>query len=222
LWGRTTLAYVTEWRDPRSVWYGAAAKSSDPLVFYNLGWHYLDIAAGLGVSPRKPRPSQAEARQFASLLWEGDPRLPGLLSEWSGGQRGGPVEKTFQDYVRTLAWQAFDRALLTKGKHIMPDLYLRRGLLLLDRDDLQGARKEFLAGVDEAPRSSFTERRAEILVNTYNNLGIIAWRETNYSEALRWLRLAEEEQTRSGGDWLPDLTANRKRLEAIIASLSPH
>ena len=104
----------------------------------------------------------------------------------------------------------------------MPDLYLRRGLLLLDRDDLQGARKEFLAGVDEAPRSSFTEGRAEIVVNIYNNLGILEWREANYSEALRWLRLAEEEQTRSGGNWLPDLTANRKRLEAIIATLSSH
>ena len=56
LWARTTLAYVTEWRDPRSVWYGATAKSSDPLVFYNLGWQYLDISAGLGKSARKPRP----------------------------------------------------------------------------------------------------------------------------------------------------------------------
>ena len=104
----------------------------------------------------------------------------------------------------------------------MPDLYLRRGLLLQDQDDLQGARREFLAAVDEASRSSFTERSQEILVNSYNNLGIVAWRQTNYSEALRWLRLAEEEQTRSGSNWLPDLTANRKRLEAIIASLPSH
>ena len=104
----------------------------------------------------------------------------------------------------------------------MADLYLRRGLLLLDQDDLQGARGEFLAAVDEASRSSFTEGRQEVLVNSYNNLGIVAWRQTNYSEALHWLRLAEEEQTRSGANWLPDLTANRKRLEAIIASLSSH
>ncbi len=104
----------------------------------------------------------------------------------------------------------------------MPDLYMRRGLLLLDQDDLQGARREFLAAVDEASRSTFTEGRQEVLVNTYSDLGIVAWRQTNYSEALHWLRLAEEEQTRSGSNWLPDLTANRKRLEAIIASLSSH
>ena len=124
--------------------------------------------------------------------------------------------------MRTLAQQGFDGALSAKGRHILPDLFLRRGLLLLDQDDLQGARAEFLFAVDEAARSSFTEGRQEVLVNSYNNLGIVEWRQTNYSEALHWLRLAEEEQTRSGGNWLPDLTANRKRLEAIIATLSSH
>jgi hypothetical protein len=220
MWARTTITYVSEWRDPRSVWYAASAKSSDPLVFYNLGWQYLDISAGLGKSARKPRPSEADLQRLASVIWDSDPRFPALLSEWSQGQRGGAIETEFQHHLRTLAQQGFDSALSTKGRHILPDLYLRRGLLLLDQDDLQGARGEFLIAVDEASRTSFTEGRQEILVNSYNNLGIVAWRQTNYSEALHWVRLAEEEQTRSGSNWLPDLTANRKRLEAIIASLS--
>jgi hypothetical protein len=220
VWGRTTITYVSEWQDPRSVWYAASAKSSDPLVLYNLGWQYLDISAGLGKSARKPRPSEPELQRLVSTIWEKDPRLPALLSEWSQGQRSGPIETEFQHHLRTLAQQGFDRALAAKGRHILPDLYLRRGLLLLDQDDLQGARKEFLAAADESSRSSFTEGRQEVLVNSYNNLGIVAWRQTNYSEALHWLRLAEEEQKRSGSNWLPDLTANRKRLEAIIASLS--
>jgi hypothetical protein len=220
MWARTTITYVSEWRDPRSVWYAASAKSSDPLVFNNLGREYLDISAGLGKSARKPRPSEADLQRLASAIWKSDPRLPALLSEWSQGQRGGAVETEFQHHLRTLAQRSFDSALAAKGKHILPDLYMRRGLLLLDQDDLQGARPEFLAAVDEASRSSFTEGRQEVLVNTYSDLGIVAWRQTNYSEALHWLRLAEEEQTRSGSNWLPDLTANRKRLEAIIASLS--
>jgi hypothetical protein len=222
VWARTTITYVSEWRDPRSVWYAASAKSSDPLVFYNLGREYLDISAGLGKSARKPRPSEADLQRLASAIWENDPRLPALLSEWSQGQRSGAIETEFQHHLRTLAQQGFDSALSAKGKHILPDLYLRRGLLFLDQDDLQRARGEFLAAVDEASRSNFTEGRQEVLVNSYNNLGIVAWRQTNYPEALRWLRLAEEEQTRSGGNWVPDLTANRKRLEAIIATLSSH
>jgi hypothetical protein len=222
MWARTTITYVSEWRDPRSVWYAASTKSSDPLVFYNLGWQYLDISAGLGKSARKPRPSEADLQRLASAIWESDSRFPALLSEWSQGQRGGAIETEFQHHLRTLAQQGFDSALSAKGRHILPDLYLRRGLLFLDQDDLQGARGEFLTAVDETSRSSFTEGRQEVLVNSYNNLGIVAWRQTNYSEALHWLRLAEEEQTRSGANWLPDLTANRKRLEAIIASLSSH
>ena len=222
MWARTTITYVSEWRDPRSVWYGASAKSSDSLVFNNLGREYLDISAGLGKSARKPRPSETDLQRLASAIWKSDPRLPALLSEWSQGQRGGAIETEFQHHLRTLAQQGFDNALAAKGRHILPDLYMRRGLLLLDQDDLQGARREFLAAVDEASRSSFTEGRQEVLVNSYNNLGIVAWRQTNYPEALHWLRLAEEEQTRSGANWLPDLTANRKRLEAIIASLSSH
>ena len=222
MWARTTITYISEWRDPRSVWYAASAKSSEPLVFYNLGWQYLDISAGLGKSARKPRPSEADLQRLASAIWESDPRLPALLSEWSQGQRGGAIETEFQHHLRSLAQQGFDSALSAKGRHIMADLYLRRGLLLLDQADLQGARKEFLVGIDEAARCNFTEGRQEILVNIYNDLGIVAWKEANYPEALRWLRLAEEEQTRSGSNWLPDLTANRKRLEAIIASLSSH
>ena len=37
-------------------------------------------------------------------------------------------------------------------------------------------------------------------------------------EAMRWLTMAEEEQSRAGGNWVPDLTANRKRLEGMIAA----
>ena len=103
----------------------------------------------------------------------------------------------------------------------MPDLYFHRGLILLDTGDLQGARKEFLSAVDEASRSRFAEGREQVLVNSHNDLGIVAWREGNYQEALGWLQLAEQEQARFGGNWVPDLSENRKRLEAIIVSLQP-
>jgi hypothetical protein len=39
---------------------------------------------------------------------------------------------------------------------------------------------------------------------------------SNFPEAMRWLKLADEEQTRFGGNWVPDLTGNIKRLEGII------
>jgi len=89
-------------------------------------------------------------------------------------------------------------------------------VLLVDDGDKQGARKEFLAAADEAAKFPFAEWRNEMLVRSHNALGITAWQEGNFSEAMRWLKLADEEQIRTGGNWVPDLTANRKRLEGII------
>jgi len=34
---------------------------------------------------------------------------------------------------------------------------------------------------------------------------------------MRWLKLADEEQTRAGQNWVPELAGNVKRLEGIIA-----
>jgi len=219
LWVRATFIYLGEWRDPRSVWHAAAAKSSDPIVSQNLGSYYMEMADRLGTTSAGTPLSGIKAQDLASKVWAENPRLSALLPEWAGGQKGGPIEKEFQDQLRTLAWDAFELSLQRKGNHIMPGLYYNRGLILLNRDDLQNARKEFLAGLDEASREGFAEVRQQITVYCHTNLGIIAWKTGDYGEALRWFRLAEEEQIRFGGNWVPDLTANRKRLEGIIASM---
>jgi len=218
LWGVKTLAYVREWRDPRSVWYAATAKSSDPEAYYNLGSHYQSIAGRLGTKPRGAPLTEPDARRLASAVWAGDPRLPALFAEWAGGQHDGPLEKAFKAHLRTLAWDAFEQRVRTKGVTSMPNLYFQRGLILSDGNDLQGARKEFLAAAEEASRFPLAETRQEFLVRSHNALGIVAWNERQYPEAMGWLTMAEEEQTRAGGNWVPDVTANRKRLEGIIAA----
>ena len=222
LWGRATLAYVAEWRDPRSVWYAAVSKSSDPIVPQNLGSYYLGIADRLGAKPQPSRLPDDQARRVASVVWAGDSRLPNLLSEWSAGQHDGPLEKAFQDELRTLGWNAFERSLSVKGTHVMPGLYYNRGLILISRGDLEAARKEFLAAINEASRESFAPVREQITVYSHSQLGAIAVREGDYGEALRWYRLAEEEQLRFGGNWVPDLSATRKKLETITGSASGH
>ena len=217
LWAWATLTYLREWHDPRSVWYLAAQKSSDPYGYWNLGIYYQDIADGLGTK-RAARLSGQEAQRVASGIWAGDPRLPALLAEWNKGQQRGPIEGQFQDHLRALAWAAFDRALITRGNLILPGLYFRRGLILFDRGDLAAARSEFTSALNDAARHPYGEAREEMTVRSQNALGAIAWIERQYTEAMRWLTMAEEEQTRAGGNWVPDLTANRKRLEAIMDS----
>ena len=217
-WTRTTLAYMGEWRDPRSVWYGATQKSSDPDTYYNLGSYYQDMAGRLGKTQRGAPLSKEKAEALATAVWAGDPRLQQLLSEWQQGQQGGPIEQEFKHHLRRLAYDAYDQRIRNKGTLSLPNVYFRRGMILMDDGDKQGARKEFLAAADDAAKFPFAEWRNEMLVRSYNALGIIAWQERNFPEAMSWLTMAEEEQTRAGGNWVPDLTANRKRLEGIMGS----
>jgi protein O-mannosyl-transferase len=218
LWGGATLAYVAEWRDPRSVWYAATSKSSDPKVSENLGSYYLGMADRFGAKPQPSRLADEEARGVASVVWAGDPRLPNLLSEWSAGQHDGPLEKALQDHLRTLGWNAFEQSLSLKGTHVMPGLRYNRGLILASRGELEAARKEFLAALEEASRETFAPVQQQITVYSHTQLGAIAARKRDYNEALRWYRLAEEEQSRFGAKWVPGLAGNIKQLEAIIAS----
>ena len=217
LWGRATVVYLSEWQDPRSVWYAAAQKSQDADVYHMLGAQYLNLAQRLGVKPRGDRLPEPEARRLAATVWDGNPQLPALLAEWSKGQRGGPVEEVFQRHLWTLAWDAFENSLHAKGTRAIPALYYRRGRVLVDRGDLPGARKEFLDALDENKRSTAPGAREDVLC--YNALGDVASKEEDYREALRWYRMAEDEQRKAGGTWVTGIDKSRERLEGIVALL---
>src|SRR5690349_3741829 len=136
VWLRKTIDYLSEWQDPRSVWYAATRKTNDFHVYYELGWEYLDKSARLGTTARNPPLPVEQSKQLASLMWKDDARLPQLLSELPANQRTGPTEKAFKEYLQTKASENFDYALATKGEHLMPDLFLSRGVLLVDRGDM--------------------------------------------------------------------------------------
>jgi tetratricopeptide (TPR) repeat protein len=146
--------------------------------------------------------------------------LPALLAEWSAGQRGGPIEREFQSALRSLAWNAFERSLSVKGTRVMPGLYYNRSIVLFNRGDFSGARRELQATLDESTREGFAPVRQQLTVYSHAQLGTIAIKEGDYREALRWYRMADDEQTRFGGKWIPDLNVTRKKLETIVGSSS--
>jgi hypothetical protein len=176
------------------------------------------MAGRLGKTQRGVPLPKEQAEKLAAAVWAGDPRLAKLLSEWQQGQQGGPIEQEFKHHLRRLAYDAYEQRIRNKGILSLPNVYFRRGLILSDDGDKQGARKEFLAAADDAAKFPFAEWRNEMLVRSHNALGIIAWQEANFSEALRLLKMAEEEQIRAGGNWVPDITTNRKKLEGIMGS----
>jgi hypothetical protein len=86
------------------------------------------------------------------------------------------------------------------------------------RGNLDGARKEFLAALDEAARDTDINAQHEVIVVSHDALGVLAQTGGDYREALRWFQMAEEEQARFGGRWVSDITAKRQRMEKMTSS----
>ncbi len=219
LWTKNTLSYLAEWKDPRTVWYAAKEKSSDMQTFYNLALAFKDKAAQFGSRRRFSTLSIEQAKKFATAVWKENPQLALLLKDLDIGQHTSPVEDSFKTHVQEQALDYFNKALEKKGNLNIPDLYYYKGELLLDMGDPNGAKNEFSKGVDEALRISYLAWQQEMLVKFHCSLADAEYALGNYSEALRWVKQAEEEQVRFGGSWVPNLTNNRRELELIIDSL---
>jgi hypothetical protein len=218
IWLTKTVDYLSEWRDPRSVWFAATRQSDDVHLYYELGWEYRERAASFGMHPRNAPLPPEEAKHYASVVWKDDPRLPELLAELAENQHSGPVEKAFKEYLLAKAEENFDEAVTRKGEHIMPDLFLSRGVYFLDKGDMQSAKKEFLSGLDEASGLPYSEGQQEALIACHYNLAVAEQRLGHSEEALSWIRLAEEEQDKLGRTVLPEITPARQKLESIATS----
>jgi hypothetical protein len=216
-WAKATLVYLAEWRDPRTVWFAAATKSADPVITQNLGTFYQDKANQYGDPKNNKQNKMEEEKRFVSLIWPDDERRQKLFSEWDAGQWGGPAETAFRDELRKKSLEAFQHSLNNKSNRIMPGIYYNRGLLLLNSGDVEGARKEFLATLDEVSKETVAEVKYQLTVYCHYDLGVIAIRQNNYTEALKWLKLAEEEQLKFGGNWLPTISDTRKQVENALA-----
>lgn len=217
VWLNKTVDYLSEWQDPRSVWYSATRKTNDFHVYYELGWEYLDKSSSLGAG-RNPALSVDQSKQLASLVWKDDSRLPTLLSEFSTNQHTGPMENAFKEYLQAKASENFDRALAMKGEHLMPDLFLSRGVLLLDKGDMQSAKKEFLTELNEVSQLPSVEAQQEALIACYYNLAVTENGAGNSKQALSWITLAEQEQNKLGRTIIPGLSEDRQKLESTITT----
>jgi hypothetical protein len=214
VWITKTVVYLAEWRDPRSVWFAATRKSDDFHVPYELGWEYLQKAGRFGTKRRNPSLPVEEAKHYALAVWKNDPRLPQLLTELLDEPLNRPVENAFKEYLQTKAAENFDKAAAKKGTHIIPDLFLCRGVLFADKGDMESAKKEFLTQLDEGSQLPYSEARQEAVIRAHYNLAVADEALGHSNEALDWIRLAEDEQQKLGITVIPDLAASRKKLES--------
>jgi hypothetical protein len=216
LWAKNTLSYLDEWKDPRSVWFAAMNKSKDPVISQNLGTYYVDKARGIGSVQTDP--SKNDLQRLAEVIWAGDQRLSQLTAEITSGQQNGPVQKQFKDQLFNMAWDALEKSVQSKGNRVMAALFYNRGLVLMEQNKLEEAKKEFLAVISEAGGETFAAGKAEVSVYSYYSLGSISLKQNNYPEALKWFRLAQDQQNRAGVVWMPTLPKTIKQLEDAIGA----
>jgi hypothetical protein len=219
VWVKKTVDYLSEWQDPRSVWFGATRKSRDVHVYQHLAWEYVEKAASFGRKRRNPPLPLGEAQHYAEVVWKDDHRLSQLLHELSDNQHNGAAEKAFKEYLQSKAAENLDEAVAQKKEQAVPILFLSRAWLFFDEDDKQSALREFGAALDEASRMTDSEAQREMFIMCHYNLALAEWAFGHFKEALSSISLAEEEQNKLGRSVIPELTAKREKLESMASTL---
>jgi tetratricopeptide (TPR) repeat protein len=197
-WMANTFAYLSEWEEPRSVWYAAVRKSDDPNLYLYLGSHYQDMAGILSKPAVLTGDQKTELTRLAEAEWRGDERLPALLREWAAQSYAGPQSLAFGAHLRSVAWTQYETCLRVKGGRVLHNLFFRRGMILVDSKNWLAARAEFQQAYEESRLLAFAPARDDMAIRCHFALGIVAANLGERDEALRMFVLADEEQRRFG------------------------
>jgi hypothetical protein len=225
LWTTRTVNYLAEWRDPRSLWYGAKAKSNSTHVFEFLGEAYHNagdriqefIIAGKSLNiPKEARLARAVTGDAA--------RVERLKQEWQTNAPAKTNSIAYRDQLLNLAWAELDQAAAHQGTLSRPSLFLRRGRLLVNRGENAKAIPEFKIALGFTTNSANPRVQQEYGTHVTRAIGIAYWNMRNYPEAYRWYLEARRIQQSSGQLWIPTLDqefANLSRLAAQAPASPP-
>jgi protein O-mannosyl-transferase len=219
VWGAKTWNYVNEWRDPRSVWYGAHLKTRNSQVFQFLGEVYQN--AGDRISNFVKSGVRLEVTNEVPLAQAvlGDAaRVEQLQAEWTGAVPTRTNSIAYRDQLWDLAWAQFEESLARRGTLSTPNLFMCRGRLLVSRGKPGQAIPEFQKALAFAQNSSYQVTRYEGATHALFAIGVAYWNMGNYKEAQRWLLQAQAVQRKSGQPWLPALDREVERVKALAAS----
>lgn len=218
IWAAKTWLYVQEWADPRSVWYAASSKSQ---AFQNneyLGTVYQEagdrmhqfVTAGAPVDLRRERP-------LAEALLHDAARMIQLETEWRTPPPVKPHSTAYRDELYDLAWEQFELAAARRGTVNTPNLFMRRGMVLMNRGKADDALKEFHFALRLAQTHTYEKVRQENVTHLSRALGIAHWQLRNYGEAQKWFLEAQRIQKASGQVWIPTLDQEVQQISRLAA-----
>jgi len=109
IWLAKTLDYLSEWRDPRSLWFAATQKSDDVHLCYELGWEYREKAATLECTEEMVRCLRKKLN--ITLLLFGK-MIPGFRNCWLNWQRTSIADR-LRKSLKDICWPK-QKIILTK------------------------------------------------------------------------------------------------------------
>jgi 4-amino-4-deoxy-L-arabinose transferase-like glycosyltransferase len=214
--GMKTSKYINEWRDPRSVWYGAHLKTSSSQVSQFLGEIYQN--AGDRVNAYVTSGATLDVTndiKFAEAVLNDAAAAGRLRGEWQGTSPAKTNSLAYRDSLWNLAWEQYKESLNRRGTLSTPNLFMNRGRLLVSQGKYEAAIVEFQNALRFAENSSYEITRQEGAINALRAIGVAYWNMRNYKEAEQWLLKAQVIQKKSGQKWVPTLDQEVQKIHAL-------
>jgi len=216
VWTVKTWSYLNEWRDPRSVWYGAHFKTRHPEVAQFLGEVYHNAGDRLNgfVKSGAALAVPNELRLAQAVLADAG-KVARLRLEWLNPTPARTNSVAYRDRLWALAWEQYQDALAHRGTLSTPNLFLDRGRLLLDSGKYAQAIPEFANALRFAQASNYRVVREGTATQAMFAIGVAHWNLREYPAAEQWLLQAQALQKQSGQLWIPDLDQQVRRIQGI-------
>jgi hypothetical protein len=216
VWGAKTWNYVNEWRDPRSVWYGAHLKTKNSQVFQFLGEVYHNAGDRINEFIKTGAALDVTNEVALARAVLGDPaRVEQLESEWRKAAPSRTNSISYRDELWRLAWEQYEVSVARRGTLSAPNLFMNRGRLLVGEAKYERAIPEFKAALAFAETSSYDVVRQESVVHAMRGIGVAYWSLRNYREARDWFLKAQAVQRKSGHAWIGTLDDEVRRVTAL-------
>jgi hypothetical protein len=220
-WGVKTCRYIAEWRDPRSVWYGAHFKTKTSQVAEFLGDAYQDAGDRINNFIRSAAPLQVTNELKLAQTVLGDEAQVNLLeAEWLRAAPARTNSIAYRDKLWGLAWDQYEAAVARRGRLSAPNLFMNRGRLLVSEGKFQQSIPQFQKALAFAETSTYLLIRQETVTHALHAIGVAYWHMGQYRQAHEWLLKAQAAQRKSGQVWIPALDRDVERIKALAASQS--
>ena len=218
VWGAKTSNYLAEWRDPRSVWYGAHFKTKNPEVAQFLGEVYHNAGDRVNNFVKSGTALAATNElALAQVVLTNALHVRQLQTEWLTPGAARTNSTAYRDQLWQLAWEQYEAALANRGTISTPNLFMNRGRLLVSEGKFTRAITEFENALRFAQVSNYPTVRLGTATHALYAIGVAHWNLRQYRQAEQWLLKAQELQRKSDEVWIGELDQQVERIKTLAA-----